>query len=377
MIRKLGKILTFAASALLLSGSGVAGAAEIPQDAGAAVVLVYQRVGEDQYPDTSVSADKFAGEVEELTAGGYNVMKLPDIVAALKDERGLPPKTVAITFDGGHRSVLDNAVPLLLKNNLPFTLFVSPGRASDPSAQYIHWDDFRRLARNDDVSFGLHPPYYARIQDKDVLAQINSARAAFREQMKLEPALFAYPFGEYNLAYRNLVEKQGFDAAFGEQSGVLNPSSDMFAIPRFTVTEAYGGVDRFRMIAGALPLPVTEITPADPQLATPQPNIGFTLDQNLVKYAGSLSCFAAGSGKADIQLIGPRVELRLQNPFTDDRARINCTMPATEKAPDDDDADEQRWRWFGMLMTVPVQKTAGSDDAATLSPAAYSSPAGD
>jgi peptidoglycan/xylan/chitin deacetylase (PgdA/CDA1 family) len=365
-MRKLLSYLYLAA--LLLPFPGAARAAGISQDMAAAVILVYHRVGEDQFPDSNIGADQFAAELDELKTGGYNVMKLPDIVAAIREERTLPPRTVAITFDGGMRSVLEKAAPLLIQNNLPFTLFIAPGQASGASPQYMHWDELRRLARSPLVSFGLHPALYTRLQDKELLAQINSARAQFREQMRIEPALFSYPFGEYDLAFRNLIEKQGFAAAFGEQSGVLHPGSDIFAIPRFTVTEAYGGPDRFRMIATALPLPVTDISPADPQLSTAMPAIGFTLDKALVPAAASLSCFAADAGKPDMQFLpGGRVELRLARPFEDDRARVNCTMPAYKGV----DNEDQRWRWFGMLMTVQKEEEPAQETSS------YASPLGD
>src|SRR3546814_11761944 len=46
------------------------------------------------------------------------------------------------------------------------------------------------------------------------------------------------------------------------------------------LNEAYGALDRFRLLANALPLPVSGVTPSDTAIAGPAanpPNLGFTV----------------------------------------------------------------------------------------------------
>ena len=54
--------------------------------------------------------------------------------------------------------------------------------------------------------------------------------------------------------------------------------------------------------------------------------------------------------------MGNRVEIRMNKPFHEDRPRINCTMPVAGGA-----AEEPRFRWLGMMYTVPQDLL---DDAA-------------
>lgn len=355
-------------AAALFLGAGLtpAHATALAQDERAAVIFSYHRVGEDEYPANNIRREQFHAQIRELLDGDYNVMALPAVIAALQDGEKLPPRTVVLTFDGGHKSILDNAVPLLLRHGLPFTLFVATDNIERKTTEYMSWDEVRKLARNDLVTIGLHPAVYQRLDeepDAEILRQINSARVAYREKLGQEARFFAYPFGEYSQAYRDIIAKQGFTAAFGEQSGVAHAGTDHFALPRFAMTENYGDLDRFQMTANALPLPVSDISPADPRLTDPQPEIGFTVDPVLKNSLKNLSCFATGQGKTNIQIVGAtRVEIRLQKPFTTERARLNCTLPAPMKPGED-----PSWRWFGMMMTLPGGTEAPDDETVIVS----------
>lgn len=355
MISRLSRIClaAFAAAALYAAAGPSWAATGLAQDDKSAVIFSYHRVGEDNYPDNSIRREQFESHIAQLKNGDYNVMPLPAVINALRGGTPLPPRTVVLTFDGGYLSVADYAAPLLIKSGLPFTVFIAPDNATHGKPEYMGWDDIKRLARHDLVTIGLHPAGYQHLAgaaEAELLRQVNSARATYREKLGAEPRYFAYPFGEYSRKFRDIVQKQGFDAALGEQSGVAYAGGDMYALPRFPMTESFGGLERFMMSANALPLPVTDISPSDPYLTTAQPTIGFTADPGLKGRLKNLSCFVAGQGKPTIQIIGDtRVEIRLEKPFATERGRLNCTLPAATA----DMGDEPSWRWFGLLLSVP------------------------
>ncbi|MEQ9126021.1 MAG: chitin deacetylase, partial [Alphaproteobacteria bacterium] len=131
-----------------------------------------------------------------------------------------------------------------------------------------------------------------------------------------------------SLAVRETVRAAGFETGFGQHSGVLHPAADIFYLPRFAMNETYGDLGRFKLAANALPLPVKEITPADPLLspADNPPILGFTITGDAVAGIGRLACYPSNQGKARLEKLGARVEVRLDNAFPPGRARINCTM---------------------------------------------------
>ncbi|MFQ5763801.1 MAG: chitin deacetylase, partial [Rhodospirillales bacterium] len=158
------------------------------------------------------------------------------------------------------------------------------------------------------------------------------------------PTLFAYPYGESSLVVQRLVEGAGFVAAFGQHSGAIGSGGNRFDLPRFAMNETYGGEARFRLAVNALPLPVTDVTPADPLITgNNPPAMGFTITRAL-KGLDRLACFSSHAGRARLERLGQRrIEVRVDEAFPKGRTRVNCTLPA----------DGGRWHWFGRQFYRP------------------------
>jgi peptidoglycan/xylan/chitin deacetylase (PgdA/CDA1 family) len=309
-----------------------------------AVIFAYRHFGDDADPTAAIAVEQFEAHLRELRSGGYTVLPVPEIVAALRDGKKLPTRTVGLTIDDAHASVYELAWPRLRAAGLPFTLFVSTETLESGGAR-MSWDQLRELADAGVVIGNQTASYPHMIEQGRVfnVGQILRAQDQLRGVLGAAPKLFAYPYGEFTTALRDLVAHMGFDAAFGLQSGVVHPQADRFALPRFTLNDAYGSLERFRMSADALPLLVTDITPADGMADGNPPHFGFTVDQAMGEL-DQLACFASGLGRADIENVGGRrVEVRLAERLASGRTRINCTLPS----PDG------RWRWFGAQLSIP------------------------
>lgn len=323
-----------------------AAAALLTPDRSAAVVFVYQRVGDDNQPNSSISLDQFKTHIVELKNGGYNVMALPDIIAAIKAGTTLPRKTVAITFDGAYTGTLNNIAPVLEDAGYPYTVFYTSDDVDDNLAGYADWPALKKLYRNKNVTLGVLPATYAHMTSMaaaDATASINKAVGRYKDQFGTDPSYFAWPYGEYSNALRKQISTYKFAAVFGQQSGVVHAGSDFAALPRFTMTDLYGDSDRFRLTANALPLPVSDVTPEDTLLKQNPPMIGFTLPSELQDLS-KLSCFISGMGKIGIHhLPHNRIEIRPEEPFYEGRTRINCTLPDDTVIP----GEAPGWRWLG------------------------------
>lgn len=333
-------------AAALLAGI-VARPAPAPA-ADSAVVFVYHRFGEDEHSATNIRIDQFQAHVDELTTGGYTVLPLPDVVAALRRREPLPERTVALTVDDAYRSVREVAWPVLRRAGLPLTVFVSTDSIENSADSQMSWDQLRELSAAG-VTIGhhgaahLHMPEHSpeRLQE-----DLQRASRHLREELGYVPRLFAYPYGEFGAREQQIVREAGFDAAFGQHSGVMHADSDLFALPRFALNEQFGSMDRFRLAANALPLPVRDLAPADFVLRRNNPPpLGFTV-ADPVGALDQLNCYASNqNGPARIERLGPRrIEVRLETAFAPGRGRINCTLPA----------GDGRWRWFGVPFYVPL-----------------------
>ena len=309
-----------------------------------AVILMYHRFGEDKYPSTNIRLDQFDAHLEKLANGNYTVLSLSKIIRHIQDGIELPDRTVAITIDDAYLSVFTEAWPRLKEKGFPFTVFVATDPLDNGHPNYMSWEQLRQLQASG-VDIGSQTkshPHMHKISPADIDAELSSSNQRFLNELGLRPTLFAYPYGEYNLAVIERVKAAGFTAAFGQNSGIAHGFDGFFELPRFAFNEKYGAMDRLTLAIDGLPLKVNQILPADVEINTNPPALGFTLAQEIADN-GQLRCFNSTYGKLIVDRIGPRAEVRFPGALPSGRARVNCTMPGPNG----------RWRWFGKQFLVP------------------------
>lgn len=317
------------------------------------VILQYSHIGENRYTDTNISIDTFQSHINELSVGGYDVISLKEALRNLKDNTILEKDSVVITIDGGYKQSIENAKPILDEAGFPFTVFFSPQNADVKAEAFLSWSDLKKLSRDKDISLGIHPFTYTRVHEgneTDIKASINRAKTAFQKEFKEFPEIFAYPFGEYSSTYKDIISKSGFKTGLTLNSGAAHAQSDLFSLPRFAMSESFGDIERFRLITKSLPLAVKNFEPENLYLDNPDPAIGFNLHGKHAN-SDSLNCFISGFGLVEYTAIEGRVEIRSDEPFSETRTRLNCTMAGPKKNASDD----PRWRWFGVLFTLQPQ----------------------
>jgi peptidoglycan/xylan/chitin deacetylase (PgdA/CDA1 family) len=311
--------------------------------ADSAVIFMYHRFGEDTVPSTSIKLGQFEAHLAEIKAGPYTVLPVPEIVARLKEKKALPDRTIGITIDDAYQSFYREAWPRFKKAGLPVTVFVSTG--SIGQRNYMTWDQIRELSKSS-VTIGHHTVHHNHMPRQDAAsnaAEIRDARKHFEKELGYAPTLFAYPYGEGSKALEHLAKSSDFAAAFGQHSGVAHTSSNFFYLPRFALSESYGDLERFKLGANALALPVTDITPIDSLIGEQNPPaIGFTFlpGYNVPKY---VTCYVSRIGKAEVQRLADiRLEVRVKKSFIKGRTRLNCTARGKNN----------RWYWLGRQFFV-------------------------
>lgn len=338
-----GRVLAAAMAAASALAQMVASAAD---PGTGAVVMMYHRFGEKTLPSTNITIAQFEAHIAELKSGGYNVLGLPEIVDAMRAGRPLPDRAVGISIDDAYLSIYTEAWPRLRKAGLPFTLFVATDPIDQKLRNYMSWDQIKEMAAAG-VTIGghtgshLHMPAHDRALNAD---EIRRSNERLKEMLGKVPRIFAYPYGESSLAVQMLARESGYVAAFGQHSGVIGSDGNLFDLPRFAMNETYGELSRFKLAANALPLPVRDITPADPLVgAVNPPAMGFTVAAG-IKGLERLACFTSHEGRTRLERLGDRrFETRAKTAFPKGRTRLNCTMPA----------GDGRWRWFGRQFYIP------------------------
>ena len=304
-----------------------------------ATVFMYHKFGVSKYPSTSVTIDQLNSHIEELTKEKYTIKSLNFIIDTIINDGDLPENTIGISVDDADKSFLEVGWPLFKKNNIPVTLFVTTGTISN-NLKYINWDQIRKL-KEEGVIIGAHSHTHAHMPDisiEEVRNEIETSNKIFLKELGEIPTLFAFPYGETTDEIIELVKEFKFKVAFGQHSGIINETSNMYYLPRFSLNERYGEIDRVKFAASSKGLGVYDFIPQNPTIKQNPPFIGFSLLDD--KKVQSLDCFifdSKGQVDREIYKFNERVEIRLSRELSSGRSRMNCTVK---------DSDGN-WRWFG------------------------------
>jgi hypothetical protein len=343
-------ILLAALSGLIQVAPPHAKAAALPEDPFTATILAYHRIGEDAYPETNLTLNQFTNHLDAITAGDANVMALPDILDHWQAGTPLPENTIAITFEGAYRSAYENAMLPLIEKKIPFTILYAASNTphkSNENSEHLDWKTLKSLEKNKNITLGILPAEPTRLSNKDetgIREAIYQSIAKHKDIFKTAPQIFSYPFGEYSALYKSVIVNGGFKAALGLQSGAAHNHSDLFALPRFSMTERFGSLERFHLVTKAMPLPAYDIAPESTtgDASSLTNTIGFSVPEILSPELKNLSCFVSGQEEPHIEILGNRVEIRPKTTISG-KTRINCTLPFYKKR-------ETFWRWQGFIL---------------------------
>ncbi len=305
-----------------------------------AVVFMYHKFGISKYPSTSVTIDQLDAHIKEFSKEKYSLQSLEFIIDTIVNDGDLPSNTIGISVDDADKSFFNTAWPKFKENEIPVTLFVNTSTIHKNNKNYLNWDQIREL-REDGVTIGAHSHSHFHMPDlslNEIRDEIEISNNIFLRELGSIPSLFAYPYGETNQEIINLLKEYKFKVAFGQHSGVINETSNLYYLPRFSLNQRYGEIDRVKFAANSKGLGVYDFIPEDPSLKENPPFIGFSLlDEKLVP---SIDCFifdSKGQVEKELFKFNERIEIRLQRKLTKGRSRINCTAKGKDGF----------WRWYG------------------------------
>ncbi|MFC1804931.1 polysaccharide deacetylase family protein [Candidatus Omnitrophota bacterium] len=205
-------------------------------------VLMYHSVSPDARPENrlAVSADVFAQQMRFLKEKNYNVIPLRELALMIKEKKRIRPKTVAITFDDGHRDVYLYAFPQLLKYQLPATMFVILNEVGRDQGDRFSWDDIIEMRESGLVDFGSHclgpEPLVNLESDEEIVREIFGSKKLLEKMIARPVELFSYPEGLFNDKIKLFVEQAGYLGAVATSPGKNFANDDAFAIKRLRIS---------------------------------------------------------------------------------------------------------------------------------------------
>lgn len=304
------------------------------------VVLQYHHVSADTPPVTSVTPAQFEQHLQLIEQLQLPVVDLVSALQQLDNGQTLPDGAVAISFDDAYLSIYQHALPALEKRRWPFVVFVNTGAVDQQHQGVMSWQQLRDLKRRGATlaNHSVDHPYLIERPSNSSLTQwleqqITQAQQRLEQETGATPKLFAYPYGEFDVAITNWLQQQGYKS-FGQQSGPIGRFSHPQLLPRFPASGIYANPETLANKLRTLPVTLKQATLPSPLLTDNPPTIRLTIDTDAVD-ASEFQCFASGQGaisthndrKADLW----QVEATAASAINSGRFRYNCTAPSQQK----------------------------------------------
>jgi peptidoglycan/xylan/chitin deacetylase (PgdA/CDA1 family) len=205
------------------------------------LVLTYHSIGDDSGP-TSIPADVFRRQMEELVSTGYRSLDLQGFIDWRLGRDSDPGRRVLITFDDGFADFGKTAFPIMRSRHLQPVMFVPTGKvggsedwggANEPPRPLLSWRQIKALSK-DGVEFGAHGvnhPDLTALSAEDRLTEIVNSGKMLEDALGKRTRSFAAPYGRVNKAVLADIAKH-YELAFSVQFDRTRISCDPVNIPR-------------------------------------------------------------------------------------------------------------------------------------------------
>ena len=307
---------------------------------------MYHRFDEKKYPSTNIQLNVFKEQLKIIESEGIQFIHPKNFKESLSKNK--KERKILLTIDDGLLSFYENAWPILREKKIPFILFVNTREVG--SFNYMNWDQILELHKADHVEIGNHSHSHEYLVEENpevIKDDILKSIKIFNEKLGRNSSFFSYPFGEYSLEFKKIIKELGFDYAFGQHSGVIDETKDLWELPRFPINEKYGELNRFKTLMKTLPLKYKKITPDERYLQQSKnpPNVKIFFNEN-INNLKQITCFSNEGNKwrsSKISFIETNIlEIKINEKFEGERGRINCSLRETDGF----------WRWLGIQFVI-------------------------
>ncbi len=307
---------------------------------------MYHRFNEGKYPSTNIQMDVFKEQLKIIEKEGLKFIHPKNFYKSLSENK--LERKILFTVDDGLLSFYENAWPILKERKIPVLLFVNTREVG--SFNYMSWDQIKELHESGNVEIGNHSHSHEYLVDENseiIRNDILKSIEIFEKELGENSEFFSYPFGEYSLEFKKIIKDLGFKYAFGQHSGVIDESKDMWALPRFPINEKYGEIKRFNTLMKTLPFKFKKIIPEERYLLQSKNPPIIKIDfHNDIENLKQITCFSNEGNRwrnSSISFLAKNVlEIKIEEKFIGERGRINCSLRE----------EHGFWRWLGIQYVV-------------------------
>ena len=307
---------------------------------------MYHRFEENKYPSTNIKINDFIEHIKILETNKIRFINPKNFEHELKNNK--IERKVLLTIDDGFLSFYQKAWPVLKQKKIPFILFVSTREVG--AYNYMTWDQIKEISEEEFVEIGNHSHTHEYLVDEDndvIKNDIKKSIQIFEDELGKNSDFFSYPFGEYSLEFKEIIKSLGFKYAFGQHSGVMDETKDLYELPRFPINEKYGEIKRFKSLTKTIPFKYKKIYPEEKYLLQSKnpPDVKIEFYDNIANLK-SVGCYSNEGNvwrQSNIKFENSNTLIvKIAEKFIGERGRINCSLRDPSGL----------WRWLGIQFVV-------------------------
>lgn len=105
------------------------------------------------------------------------------------------------------------------------------------SKALLSWNDVKRMSK-DGVSFGSHTchhPFLTDLTEEQIRAEVRDSKSKIEKVTGKKVTLFCYPYAKCSETVKQIVAREGYDAAFAHDQAICRDLRDPYAINRIFV----------------------------------------------------------------------------------------------------------------------------------------------
>jgi peptidoglycan/xylan/chitin deacetylase (PgdA/CDA1 family) len=191
----------------------------------------------------TVQPERFEEQARYIRDRGYSSFTVTDLVR-MRDAGTLPAKAVVLTFDDGFADFYETALPILTQYRLTATLYVVSGyvgstsrwleHAGTQSLRFLSWSQLDEIEENG-IEIGAHTISHPALDTLPIgraRDEIALSKRHLEDGLGVGINSFAYPYGYYSQAVRDLVVSAGYTSACAVRYSMSPPHDDRFALCR-------------------------------------------------------------------------------------------------------------------------------------------------
>ncbi len=209
-------------------------------------VVVHRSEGENR--ELEITPDFLEQTIKEYKQKGFRFVSIDEVSEILEKGRVDKP-FVCITFDDGYRDNYTDALPILKKEQVPFTVYVTTGFIDNKQSMWWYPNERLGLSRDELLNLDAEPlcticahtithPKLENLSVQEQRVEIKQSKQDLESLLGHSVAHFSYPHGSYNDDTIGIIKECGFRTGLMAWGGVVRKGDDALQLHRIELRQS-------------------------------------------------------------------------------------------------------------------------------------------